>query len=182
MGKARFDVEFIFKTAHSSDPVATPDGQKIGPSGMDSVRFLLSPNPGEPLKPLIKIASGGELSRIVLALKAVLSTSTSVETLIFDEVDAGIGGATSEQVGKKLGQLARKHQIICITHLAQIAKHGDHQYRIVKQVDQGRTFTTIVPLEDEAERVEEIARMIGGTTITTATRAHAQELLDQARG
>ncbi|MFH2090788.1 MAG: DNA repair protein RecN [Pseudomonadota bacterium] len=180
MGKTKFDVQFSSKKAQTPEEIATSKGEKIGPDGMDGVRFLLSPNPGEPLKPLVKIASGGELSRIVLALKAVLSTKKSVETLIFDEVDAGIGGATSERVGLKLKQLSEKHQVICITHLAQIAKYGQHQFRISKQVAQGRTFTTIVPLLDNTGRVEEIARMIGGTKITHATLTHARELLAQA--
>jgi len=144
---------------------------------MDKICFYLSPNPGESVKPLVKIASGGELSRIVLALKAVLSTTQSLETLIFDEVDAGIGGATSEKVGLKLKELGAKHQVICITHLAQIAKYGARQFRISKQVVNGRTCTSIVPLETQEERVEEIARMIGGQEITPATRTHAQELL-----
>lgn len=180
MGKARFEVDFSLIQTGPGEPVVTLDGHKIGPAGMDVVRFLLSPNPGEPLKPLVKIASGGELSRIVLALKAVLSTSKSLETLIFDEVDAGIGGATAERVGEKLKQLSKKYQIICITHLAQIAKYGTSQYRIFKQVEKGRTFTTIIPLENEDARVDEIARMIGGAKITEATRAHARELLVQS--
>jgi len=147
---------------------------------LDKVRFLLSPNPGEALKPLVKIASGGELSRIVLALKAVLSKNQSLETLIFDEVDAGIGGATSEKVGLKLKQLSQKHQVICITHLAQIAKYAANQFRISKDVINGRTFTTIIPLKEGKTRVEEIARMIGGKHITDATLTHAKELLGQA--
>lgn len=180
MGKARFAVDFSLTKASASDPVVTSDGSKVGPDGIDTIRFLLSPNPGEPLKPLVKIASGGELSRIVLALKAVLSTSKSLETLIFDEVDAGIGGATSERVGLKLQQLSEKHQVICITHLAQIAKYGTSQYRISKQIEKGRTFTTIIPLESMDSRIEEIARMIGGSKITHATLAHAKEMLEQS--
>ena len=116
----------------------------------------------------------------MLALKAVLSKTQSLETLIFDEVDAGIGGATSEKVGLKLKHLAQKHQVICITHLAQIAKYAGNQFRISKEVIDGRTFTTIVPLARANERLEEIARMIGGTNITDATLAHARELLEQA--
>jgi DNA repair protein RecN (Recombination protein N) len=180
MGKARFEVAFLPPEPASSEEIAGQSGEKIGPTGMDKVRFLLSANPGEALKPLAKIASGGELSRIVLALKAVLSGTQSMETLIFDEVDAGIGGATSEKVGLKLKQLSQSRQVICITHLAQIAKYAENQFRIFKQVSNDRTFTSIVPLENETERVEEIARMIGGTTITPATLTHARELLDQA--
>ena len=180
MDKAKFEVAFSRQNTTDLEDIATPGGEKIGRSGLDKVGFLLSPNPGEALKPLNKIASGGELSRIVLALKAVLSKKQSLETLIFDEVDAGIGGATSDKVGLKLRQLAQTHQVICITHLAQIAKYAAHQFRISKNVVDGRTFTTIIPLEEEKKRVEEIARMIGGKEITDATLTHARELLDQA--
>jgi len=180
MGKAKFEVAFSLQNTKNPEDIQTNDGVKIGPDGMDKVMFLLSPNPGEPLKPLVKIASGGELSRIVLALKAVLSKTRSLETLIFDEVDAGIGGAISEKVGLKLKQLSQKHQVICITHLAQIAKYAENQFRISKNVSNGRTFTTIVPLAQESARIEELARMIGGTKITDATLTHARELLEQA--
>jgi DNA repair protein RecN (Recombination protein N) len=180
MGRANFEVDFADQSVTSSEDIATGDGQKIWQDGKDKVSFLLSPNPGESLKPLVKIASGGELSRIVLALKAVLSKNQSLETLIFDEVDAGIGGAVSEKVGLKLKQLSQKHQVICITHLAQIAKYAKHQFRISKNVNNGRTFTTIVPLAQTNLRVEEIARMIGGASITDATLNHARELLEQA--
>ena len=180
MGKAQFKIAFELQISKGSDDIATSDHKKIGHDGMDRVNFLLSPNPGETLKPLVKIASGGELSRIVLALKAVLSKSNSLETLIFDEVDAGIGGATSEKVGYKLKQLSQKHQVICITHLAQIAKYAANQFRISKEVINERTFTTIVPLDKPELRVEEIARMIGGKDITKATLSHAKELLEQA--
>ncbi len=178
MGKARFEVAFDVQKVKNANDISTPEKIKIGVDGMDRVCFLLSPNPGEALKPLVRIASGGELSRIVLALKAVLSKNNSLETLIFDEVDAGIGGATSEKVGVKLKQLSDKHQIICITHLAQIAKYAVNHFRISKQVVKGRTFTTITPLENHVQRIEEIARMIGGKDITTATLNHANELLD----
>jgi DNA repair protein RecN (Recombination protein N) len=180
MGKSKFEVAFSWRTAEVPRDIAGPDQKKIGPDGMDTVNFLLSPNPGEALKPLVKIASGGELSRIVLALKAVLSKTKSLETLIFDEVDAGIGGATSEKVGLKLKQLSRKHQVICITHLAQIAKYAENQFRITKHVREGRTYTTIVPLAEASARIEEIARMIGGANITQATLSHARELLQEA--
>jgi DNA repair protein RecN (Recombination protein N) len=180
MGKAKFEVSFSSQVTNNPDDIVNSDQKKIGPDGIDKVIFLLSPNPGEALKPLVKIASGGELSRIVLALKAVLSKTKSLETLIFDEVDAGVGGATSEKVGLKLKQLSQKHQVICITHLAQIAKYAENQFRISKNVINGRTFTTIVPLAEENARIEEIARMIGGAHITDATLTHARELLEQA--
>ncbi len=180
MGKAKFEVAFSIQITNDPEDISTSDFEKIWLDGMDKVSFLLSPNPGEALKPLVKIASGGELSRIVLALKVVLSKTKSLETLIFDEVDAGIGGATSEKVGLKLKQLSQKHQVICITHLAQIAKYAQNQFRISKSVIDGRTFTSIVPLAYANARIEEIARMIGGTQITPATLTHARELLEQA--
>ena len=179
MGKARFQVDISHASTDREQDIRTVDGHRISATGMDRTCFLLSPNPGEAPRPLAKIASGGELSRIVLALKAVLSRTQSFETLIFDEVDAGIGGAVSEKVGLKLAALAEQHQVICITHLAQIAKYGRHQFRISKQVVNGRTCTDIVPLASMEERVEEIARMIGGEKITDATRIHARELLTQ---
>jgi len=179
MGKARFEVVISHQASENLEDLQTHTQKKIFSTGMDKICFYLSPNPGESAKPLVKIASGGELSRIVLALKAVLSTTQSLETLIFDEVDAGIGGATSEKVGLKLKELGAKHQVICITHLAQIAKYGASQFRISKQVVNDRTCTSIIPLETQKERVEEIARMIGGQEITPATLIHAQELLLQ---
>ena len=180
MGRASFEVDFSTDPGVDPDELVTADNEKISAAGMDRVRFLLTPNPGEAPKPLAKIASGGELSRIVLALKAVLCRGQSFETLIFDEVDAGIGGATSDKVGLKLKELGRVQQVICITHLAQIARYGNHQFRITKQVSDGRTATRITPLTCQDDRVKELARMIGGSRITDATLAHARELLDTA--
>lgn len=181
MGRARFEVDFSTEQGADPDELVTADDEKIFATGMDRVRFLLTPNPGEAPKSLAKIASGGELSRIVLALKAVLCRDHSFETLIFDEVDAGIGGATSDKVGLKLKELGKIQQVICITHLAQIARYGNHQFRITKQVSGGRTATRITPLTCQEDRVKELARMIGGSRITDATLAHAKELLDTAR-
>ncbi|MFZ5570119.1 MAG: DNA repair protein RecN [Thermodesulfobacteriota bacterium] len=152
------------------------DGKTLDETGFDRVTFMIAPNQGEDLKPLAAIASGGELSRVVLAVKAILSKTDSVETIVFDEVDAGIGGATAEVVGKKLASLAEHHQVICITHLPQIAKFGDHHFRISKKTAAGRTSTEIIPL-DKDQRVTEIARMLGGETLTSTTLAHARELL-----
>lgn len=180
MGRASFEVDFSTDPGVDPDELVTVDNEKISATGMDRVRFLLTPNPGEAPKPLAKIASGGELSRIVLALKAVLCRGQSFETLIFDEVDAGIGGATSDKVGLKLKELGRVQQVICITHLAQIARYGNHQFRITKQVSDGRTATRITPLTCQDDRVKELARMIGGSRITDATLVHARELLDTA--
>lgn len=161
-----------------SDPALVVDGAAAGEAGIDQVTFMLAPNVGEALKPLAAIASGGELSRVVLALKAILAANDAVETVVFDEVDAGIGGAVAEVVGRRLHDLARHHQLICITHLPQIARFGDHHFRIEKTVVQGRTRTTIQPLDDHG-RLEEMARMLGGEKITDRTLAHARELLEQ---
>jgi len=154
------------------------DEHALTETGIDRVTFMMAPNLGEELKPLATIASGGELSRVVLALKAILAATDSVETVIFDEVDAGIGGGTAEVVGRRLAELARHHQVICITHLPQIAKFGRHHLSITKHVKDGRTRTAIQPLS-EKDRHREIARMLGGEDITATTLEHARELLDK---
>ena len=154
------------------------DNYCLTETGIDRAVFMIAPNPGEALKPLASIASGGELSRVVLALKAILAETDSVETIIFDEVDAGIGGGTAEGVGRKLSELANHHQIICITHLPQIAKFGATHFRISKHVIGGRTQTAIRPLSEE-DRHKEIARMLGGEKITETTLEHARELLEE---
>jgi len=178
MSQTQFQVFLrTISAGDKADPYLTIDGKAIDETGIDCASFLIAPNVGEDLKPLAGIASGGELSRVVLALKAILAETESVETVVFDEVDAGIGGGVAEVVGKKLSFLARHHQVICITHLAQIAKFGDHHFKISKHVEQGRTITNIDPLGDE-ERIKEIARMLGGVEITRATIDHAREMLD----
>ncbi len=151
-------------------------GAGMNQTGCDKAVFMIAPNVGEELKPLAAIASGGELSRVVLALKAILARNESVETLIFDEVDAGIGGQAAEMVGRKLASLAEHHQTLCITHLPQIAKFGSQHLRIAKQVKRGRT-TTFIETLSQRQRIEEIARMIGGRKITPTTLAHAREML-----
>jgi len=148
---------------------------------MDDLEFFISPNPGEELKPLSRIASGGELSRIILALKRIIAQEEEVSTLIFDEVDAGIGGATAEVVGRKLKEISRRHQVLCITHLPQIACFADTHYSIIKETRKGRTFTLLKKL-NEVEKVEELSRMLGGREITTKTREHAREMLSAAQG
>jgi DNA repair protein RecN (Recombination protein N) len=147
-------------------------------SGCEKVELLFSPNPGELPRPLAKIASGGELSRLMLALKQVLPEG-DVPTLVFDEVDTGIGGATSDTVGRKLKKVAIRQQVLCITHLPQVAVFADHHLRVEKRIDNGRTATIVAEL-DETSRTEEIARMLGGATITGTTRQHARELLAAA--
>ena len=160
------------------DACLTADGKLLSDTGFDQARFLIAPNVGEALKPLANIASGGELSRVVLAVKAILAKTESIETIVFDEVDAGIGGGVAEVVGKKLASLGRFHQVICITHLAQIAKFGHHHYKISKSVSKGRTKTEISPLKKKG-RIEEIARLLGGEEITRATLGHAREMLEK---
>jgi DNA repair protein RecN (Recombination protein N) len=164
------------ETENPPTPYLCIGNKIISENGLDRAEFMIAPNVGEALKTLAGIASGGELSRVVLALKAILAQNDSVETIVFDEVDAGIGGDVAEMVGKKLLDLSKRHQIICITHLPQIAKFGDHHFRISKQVQAGRTRTTIKPIP-ENDRVRELARMLGGVEITKATLDHAAELL-----
>jgi DNA repair protein RecN (Recombination protein N) len=159
-----------------SDPHLKAEDRSITETGTDRAVFMIAPNVGEDLKPLANIASGGELSRVILALKAILAQTDAVETVVFDEVDAGIGGGTAEVVGRKLSELGNHHQIICITHLPQIARFGRHHFSISKQVAAGRTRTVIRPL-DEEDRCREIARMLGGEKITQATLDHAREML-----
>ena len=160
---------------HAS-PWLCVDGNLLSTTGIDQAAFMIAPNVGESLKPLSAIASGGELSRVVLALKAILAETDAVGTVIFDEVDAGIGGAVADGVGKKLEALSKKHQLICITHLPQIARFGDHHYYIEKQVKDGRATTAIKPMDQE-ERIREIARMLGGETITRTALEHARALM-----
>ena len=144
--------------------------------GSDRVEFLIRTNKGEAFKPLAKIASGGELSRIMLAMKRIIGDLDEIPTMIFDEIDAGISGATAGVVGEKLRSIAEDHQIVCITHLPQIAALGDHHYRIQKTSDEISTQTTVVALS-EAERVEELARLLSGTVVTESARQQARELL-----
>lgn len=177
MSQAKFQISLQTMPADSdADSHLTTDGNVINETGMDRATFMIAPNVGEALKPLSGIVSGGELSRVVLALKAILAKTESVETLVFDEVDAGIGGKVAEVVGKKLSALAGYHQVICITHLPQIAKFGNHHFRISKTVSRGRTKTDINPLNKE-ERITELARMLGGVKITKTTLDHARELM-----
>jgi DNA repair protein RecN (Recombination protein N) len=149
------------------------------PGGLERGEFLFSPNPGEAPKPLARIASGGELSRLMLALKQIHPES-DVPTLVFDEVDSGIGGATSALVGEKLKRVARGQQVLCITHLPQVAAYADNHFRVEKSVVEGRTVTSVSFLPEE-ERVAEMARMLGGVKITEKTMEHAREMIEQAR-
>jgi DNA repair protein RecN (Recombination protein N) len=175
MQNTRFQISFDPAELPAADAL-DGDDLEIGARGFDRVEFLIAPNAGETPRPLVKIASGGELSRIMLAFKSVLVARDSVATYIFDEVDTGIGGKTADVVGQKIARTAAGHQVLCITHLPQIASRSDHHYLVEKLLDDGRTRSLIRPL-DADERVEELARMLGGTRVTKKTREAARELL-----
>jgi len=176
MPDTTFEARFVTHDEKADVPPFFIGGKKLAERGMDQVEFYFSPNPGEPVKPLAKIASGGELSRLMLALKALVLTPGVVSTLLFDEVDAGVGGRVAEIVGKKLKQVAVHHQVISVTHLPQIAAIADAHFVVQKEVEKGRTFTRVQRLSDR-ERVDEVSRMLGGVKITEQTRRHAEELV-----
>jgi DNA repair protein RecN (Recombination protein N) len=180
MDRTRFEVRF------SADPLPETGW---GPTGIDSAEFFVSTNPGEDLRPLSRVVSGGELSRMMLAIKTLTATtrhgfadapdrppSSAAPGLIFDEVDAGIGGRVADVVGRNLRSLGSAFQVLCITHLPQIAVYADTHFEIQKTVDNGRTRTTVHRL-DGPGRVEELARMLGGSGVTDAIRASAEEML-----
>jgi DNA repair protein RecN (Recombination protein N) len=148
----------------------------VDANGMDQVEFLISPNPGEPLRPLAKIASGGELSRVMLAIKTILAGTDQVETLIFDEVDTGVSGRAAQAIAEKLARVAGKRQVLCITHLPQVASLADAHFLIKKEMSEHETRTVVERLSDD-ERVVELARMLGGAEVTTKTEAHAREMI-----
>jgi len=183
LGMEKTRMEVLFSSA--------ADGQG-GPAGIDEIEFRISPNPGEELRAMEKIASGGEISRLMLAMKTVVGQARvsrgargsrrSAPTFIFDEVDAGIGGRVAESIGLRLKRLARDAQVLCVTHLAQIACFADHHLYVEKSTRAGRTVTTIKPLEGEKERAEELARMLSGSQITDAALEHATAMLRQAAG
>lgn len=152
----------------------------LNSNGCDKIQFLISVNPGEPAKPIAKIASGGELSRIMLAIQTVLSAHDDLDTMIFDEVDTGISGSAAQKVGLKLHEVSKYAQVICITHLAQIACLADYHLLIQKQVTNHKTYTQVIPLSKEAQ-TKEIARMIGGEAITPLLLQNAQEMIDSAK-
>lgn len=156
-----------------------PDAEKVNAMGYDEVEFLISANPGEPLKPLAAIASGGELSRIMLGLKTVMAEKDGVDTLIFDEIDAGISGRTAWQVSKKLAVLGKEHQVICITHLPQIAAMADTHFKIEKMQKDEHTITDIYPLQEE-ESTAELARLLGSDCLTESAVANAKEMKELA--
>ncbi len=154
---------------------------RAGADGMDRIEFAVSANPGHPPQPLAKVASGGELSRISLALQVVAAGATDLPCLVFDEVDAGIGGGVAEIVGRRLRELGTQRQVLCVTHLPQVASQSHHHVRVMKLTDGKTTRTTLRELKED-ERVEELARMLGGVEITAGSRAHAHEMIARARG
>jgi DNA repair protein RecN (Recombination protein N) len=176
MDKTKFDVKIT--SQEDENGLLEIDGRRYfaDQKGIDQVEFFVSPNPGEELKPLAKIASGGEISRIMLALKSILAKVDQVSTMIFDEIDVGIGGEVASAVGKSLKNLALSHQVIVITHLQQIASFADHHFKVFKESSKGRTVTQIKKLE-EKERVNEIARMISGEKISELTLKQAKEMI-----
>jgi DNA repair protein RecN (Recombination protein N) len=166
-GRFEITVEFI-------------DEDSPSPYGLDRIEFQVSANPGQPIKPLQKVASGGELSRISLAIQIIAARSMRIPTLIFDEVDAGIGGAVAEVIGRQLRTLGERRQVLCVTHLPQVAAQAHHHYQVNKHTHKQTTRTYAIALETHA-RVEEIARMLGGLELTDKTRAHAQEMIGRAQ-
>ena len=169
MPKVRFRAEFSPKAGEYA----------MDETGMDEVQFLMSANVGEDLKPIQKIASGGELARIMLALKNVLAENDQVGTLVFDEVDTGVSGRAAQKVAEKLAGVARTKQVLCVTHLPQLAAMADVHFSVEKGEKNGRTFTRVERLSRE-RRMEELARLTSGDHITDATRRAAGELLDSA--
>jgi DNA repair protein RecN (Recombination protein N) len=184
MAKADFAVELTWSDDSKGVYVETEQGLKTlacDERGIDRVEFLIAPNPGEPLKPLVKVASGGETSRVMLALKTVLAVADETPTLIFDEIDQGIGGRVGGVVGRKLWELSHqgRHQVLCVTHLPQIAGYGDTHYHVTKHVSGARTQTGVQVLAGDG-RVEELAQMLGA--LSQSTRESAREILNEAAG
>ena len=175
LGEARLAVE-VAPGPLGDDPAAGPAPE----AGVDRVEVVFAPNPGEDPRPLRKVASGGELSRVMLAVKTALAEADRVPTLVFDEIDTGVGGRLGAALGRKLAEVARHHQVICVTHLPQMASFAAHQWIIRKQTDRGRTRTTITPLDD-GQRIEEIAAMLRGDSAAEGTRQEALSMLREAR-
>jgi DNA repair protein RecN (Recombination protein N) len=176
MGRCKVEVELP-----AAAGAASWEGVALGPDGAEGARLLLAPNPGEPPRPLARIASGGELSRLLLAVKRALARVDPVPTYVFDEVDAGVGGAVAEAVGRALAAVASGRQVLCVTHLPQVAAFADRHHRVEKRVVAGRTATVVTPLEDDGARRAEIARMLAGATVTSSALDHAGALLGAAR-
>jgi len=183
MGAAEFAVSLDRVEDTRGVPIQGRDGDEkrflVDASGMDRVTFLIAPNPGEALKPLSKIASGGETARLMLALKSILSEADQTPALVFDEIDVGVGGRSGQVVGETLWSLTKNHQVIVITHLPQIAAFGDSHFQIAKVERDGRVVSTINPLDDSA-RQHELAEMLDGTPVTESSLQSAAEMLERA--
>jgi DNA repair protein RecN (Recombination protein N) len=169
----------------SQEDEASPVAEKgkrlaLSPHGWDRVEFSFSANPGEPLRPLAKVASGGEASRVMLALKACLAESDEVPTLIFDEIDTGVGARTASAVATLLTHLSKTKQLLCISHLAPIAGLGEHHYQVSKAIEKGKTSISVNRLT-EAGRIDELAKMLGGEPVSETSRSHARELYARMR-
>ena len=178
MSGARFSIDFQQRPDPNGVPLTEGHRVAFDATGLERVEFLIAPNPGEGLKPLVRIASGGETSRLMLSLKNVLARADNVSTLIFDEIDQGIGGRVGSIVGHKLWRLARHHQVLCITHLPQLAAFGEQHLQVQKHLQDGRTITSVVDLSDE-NRLRELAQMLG--EISSATMHSAREMLETAQ-
>jgi DNA repair protein RecN (Recombination protein N) len=175
--------ELAMKSARLETAIDTRTAADAVPTeGLDQVEFLLQANPGEPARPLRKVASGGELSRVMLALDLALERGLPRRTLVFDEVDQGLGGEAAERLGEFLAQASRRHQVVCITHLPQVAAQNGRHVHVTKKQRSGRTVAVVRVLEDEDERADELARMLGGSIVTDTARRHAEEMLRAAAG
>ncbi|MCG8434264.1 MAG: DNA repair protein RecN [Gammaproteobacteria bacterium] len=164
--------EFVIQIAH--------DESRFTANGVDAVEMLVSANPGQPVKPLNKVASGGELSRISLAIQVIAAHATEIPTMVFDEVDAGVGGGIAEMIGKRLRSIGKTRQVFCVTHLPQVASQANHHFQVAKQTD-GKTTHTQINALDGRSAVEELARMLGGMEVTEATLRHAREMVEKAK-
>lgn len=174
MKRVKFRADIRFDAEAPDDP-----GRRFGSNGLDRVEFLISPNVGEPLKPLARIASGGEMSRVMLAIKTILAEVDSIPVLIFDEIDTGISGRAAQKVGEKLSYISRSHQVLCVTHQPQIACMADHNYLIEKMVEKEKTTTKVTRLDDGG-KTREIARLLGGEA-TEASLKYAEEMIKTAK-
>ncbi|MGG0936136.1 DNA repair protein RecN [Brevibacillus centrosporus] len=179
MERARFAID-VRQTPDEDGVEIEGIKRQVDANGMDQIEFLISPNPGEPLRPLAKIASGGELSRVMLAIKAILAGTDQVETLIFDEVDTGVSGRAAQAIAEKLARVAGQRQVLCITHLPQVASMADAHFLIRKEMSDHETMTLVTRLSDD-ERVIELARMLSGAEVTTKTEEHAREMIELGR-
>ncbi|MBA2173651.1 DNA repair protein RecN [Halobacillus locisalis] len=178
--KASFAVDIQMKEGKEGDPVLDGKPVQLLSNGIDLVKFLITTNPGEPLKEIHKVASGGEMSRIMLALKRIFSRHQGVTSVIFDEVDTGVSGRVAQSIAEKIYGISVGSQVLCISHLPQVAAMADTHVRIEKQVDNDRTYTSVVELSDD-EKADELSRMITGAEITETTLEHARELLEMAK-